>query len=251
MNKLKFATIIAILFSLSLFTVVFGQSEELSLGLSRDFGYRGFNNDISGIFSIKASGPINLVRVQFFMDGVLLGEDTESPFVIRFLTKNYPVGIHTINAIGTIEDGEQITSHTIRANFVSKEGVVVGTLKLIAPILIVLFGATAIRSLSIVINQRKRQKILADARHSYWFGGGICPNCKRPFAFQFFSINLIGKKLTPCPNCGKWSIVKRASIYDLRAAELAEKENEAKQSPEGSVADKLHDALHDSRYQNL
>ena len=70
--------LITILLSLAIISAVSAQGEELTLSLSRDFGYGGFNGDIQGTFSVKASGPANLERVQFFLDETLLGEDTEA-----------------------------------------------------------------------------------------------------------------------------------------------------------------------------
>ena len=62
---------------------------------------------------------------------------------------------------------------------------------------------------------------------------------------------MIGGKLTPCPHCGKWSIVKRASMSDLQAAEQAELIVEEVQIPEVSDEEKLRKELDDSKYQNL
>ncbi|MBE3143594.1 MAG: hypothetical protein IMZ61_06685, partial [Planctomycetes bacterium] len=89
MKKFLAAIFIAILVSLTFISVISAQSEELTLSLTRDFGSGGFNSDIQGTFSIKARGPANLERVQFFLDDTLLGEDPESPFAIQFITDNY------------------------------------------------------------------------------------------------------------------------------------------------------------------
>ena len=232
-------------------SVVSAQSEELTLSLSRDFGYGGFNGDIQGTFSVKASGPANLERVQFFLDETLLGEDTEAPFAIQFVTDNYPTGAHIFSAVGYTADGKQLKSQTISALFVSKEEGTSAALKMIVPILAVVFGAMAITAITSMINVRKGKKLPAGATRSYTFGGGICPKCKRPFGFQLLSMNMIAGKLTPCPHCGKWSIVKRASMSDLHAAEQAELDTEKVQISEASEEEKLRKELDDSRYQNL
>ena len=122
---------------------------------------------------------------------------------------------------------------------------------MIVPILAVVFGAMAISAIISIINVRKGKKLPAGATRSYTFGGGICPKCKRPFGFQLLGLNMIGGKLTPCPHCGKWSIVKRASMNDLHAAELAELNTEKVQIPEASDEEKLRKELDDSKYQNL
>ena len=100
MKKIIYVILITILVSLAFVSAVSAQSDELTLSLSRDFGYGGFNGDIQGTFSVKASGPANLERVQFFLDDTLLGEDTDVPFAIQFVTDNYPLGAHVLHAVG-------------------------------------------------------------------------------------------------------------------------------------------------------
>ena len=250
MKKITAAILITILVSLAFISVVSAQSEELTLSLSRDFGYGGFNGDIQGTFSVKAKGPANLERVQFFLDETLLGEDTEAPFAIQFGTDNYPNGTHVLSAVGFTADGKQLASQTISALFVSKQEGGLAALKMIVPILAVVFGSMAIAAIANIINIRKGKKLPAGATRSYTFGGGICPKCKRPFGFQLYSLNMVVGKLTPCPHCGKWSIVKRASMSDLHAAEQAELDTEKVQIPEASQEEKLRKELDDSRYQN-
>jgi len=251
MKKITFAILITILVSLTFMSVVSAQNEDLTLSLSRDFGYGGFNGDIQGTFSVKAKGPANLERVQFFLDETLLGEDTEAPFAIQFVTDNYPTGAHIFSAVGYSADGKQLKSQTISAVFVSKEEGSSAVLKMIVPILAVVFGAMAITAITSMINVRKGKKLPAGATRSYTFGGGICPKCKRPFGFQLLGINMIAGKLMPCPHCGKWSIVRRASMSDLHAAEQAELTTEKAQISEASEEEKLRKELDDSRYQNL
>lgn len=251
MKKIMVATLITILFSLALLPVVSAQSEELTLSLSRDFGYGGFNGDIQGTFSVKASGPANLERVQFYLDETLLGDDTEAPFAVQFVTDNYPTGAHVFSAVGYTADGKQLKSQTISALFVSKEEGTNAAFKMILPILAVVFGALAITAITSMINVRKGKRLPAGATRSYTFGGGICPKCKRPFGFQLLSMNMIVGKLAPCPHCGKWSIVKRASMSDLHAAEQAELDTEKGHVFEASEEEKLRKELDDSRYQNL
>jgi hypothetical protein len=188
--------------------------------------------------------------VQFFLDETLLGEDTEAPFAIQFVTDNYPTGAQVFSAVGYTADGKQLKSQTFRALFVSKEEGTIAGLKMIVPILAVVFGAMAIRAITTMINLRKGKKLPAGATRSYTFGGGICPKCKRPFGFQLFGMNMIVGKLTPFPHCGKWSIVKRASMSDLHAAEQAELDTEKVQISEASQEEKLRKELDDSRYQN-
>jgi hypothetical protein len=251
MKKFLGAILITILVSLSIISAASAQGEELTLGLSRDFGYGGINGDIQGTFSVKASGPANLERVQFFLDETLLGEDTEVPFVIQFVTDNYPTGAHIFSAVGYTADGKQLKSQTISALFVSKEEGTTAALKMVVPILAVVFGAMAISAITAMVNVRKGKKLPAGAARSYSFGGGICPKCKRPFGFQLLGIHMFGRKLTPCPHCGKWSVLKRATMSELHAAELAELDTEKAQIHDASNEEKIKKELDDSKYQNL
>jgi len=249
--KKKVAILIAILVNLVIISTASAQGDELTLGLSKDFGSDGFNGDIQGTFTVKASGPANLERVQFFLDDTLLGEDTESPFTVQFITDNYTTGAHMFSAIGFTTDGKQIGSKTISAVFVSKEEASAASLKMIVPILAVVFGAMVISAITSMVNVRKGKKLPAGAARSYSFGGGICPKCKRPFGFQLLGIHMFGRKFTPCPHCGKWSVVKRATMSELHAAELAELDTEKVQIHNASDEEKIRKELDDSRYQNL
>ncbi|PKN88379.1 MAG: hypothetical protein CVU46_01025 [Chloroflexi bacterium HGW-Chloroflexi-8] len=222
MKKNSIAILIAILVNLVIFSSAFAQGEELTLILTKDFGSDGFNGDIQGTFTVKASGPANLERVQFFLDDTLLNEDAEPPFTIQFLTDNYATGAHIFSAVGFTTDGMQIGSKTINAVFVSKEEASATSLKIIVPILVVVFGAMAISKITTSVDVHKGKKLSAGATRSYPFGGGICPKCDRPFGFQLLSLHMFGRKLSSCPHCGKWSVVKEATMGELRAAEQAE-----------------------------
>ncbi len=251
MKKNSVAILVAILMSLVVISAASAQGEELTLSLTREFGSDGFNGDIQGTFTVKASGPANLERVQFFLDDTLLGEDPESPFAIQFITDNYTTGAHVFSAVGFTTDGKRIGSKTISAVFMSKEESSAASLKMVVPILAVVFGAMAISAITSLVNVRKGKKLPAGAARSYSFGGGICPNCKRPFGFQLLGIHMFGRKLTPCPHCGKWSVVKRATMSELHAAELAELDTEKAQIHDASDEEKIRKELDDSKYQNL
>ena len=251
MKKFSVVILITILVSLVIISAASAQGEGLTLGLSKDFGSDGFNGDIQGTFTVKASGPANLERVQFFLDDTLLGEDTEAPFAIQFVTDNYPIGAHVFTAVGFIADGKQIGSKTISAVFMSKKEASAVSLKMVVPILAVVFCAMAISTITSMVNVRKGKKLPAGAARNYSFGGGICPKCTRPFGFQLLGIHMFGRKLTPCPHCGKWSVVKRATMSELHAAELAELHTEKAQIHDASDEEKTNKELDDSRYQNL
>jgi hypothetical protein len=251
MKNIFGAILIAILVSLAIISAVSAQGEELTLSLSKDFGSNGFNGDIQGTFTVKASGPANLERVQFFLDDTLLGEDSESPFVIQFITDNYPAGTHVFTAVGFTTDGKQIGSKTISAVFVSKEEASAAGLKIVVPILGVVFSFMAISAITKMLNVHKAKKLPAGSPRSYTYGGGICPKCKRPFGFQLLGIHMFGWKLTICPHCGKWSLMRGASISDLHAAEQGELVNRKAQIHTASDEEKIRKDLDDSKYQSM
>jgi putative hemolysin len=156
-----------------------------------------------------------------------------------------------VTAVGFTTGGKEISSKMISAVFVSKEEGSAASLKMVVPILAVVFGAMVISAITTMVNARKGKKLPAGAARSYSFGGGIYPKCKRPFGFQLLGIHMFGRKLTPCPQCGKWSVVKRATMGELLAAELAELEPEKAQIHDAPNEEKIKKELNDSNYQNL
>ena len=56
--------------------------------MSRDFGYSSLGGgEIQGNFSIAYSGPANIERVVFLIDGEPMGEvDSEFPYILKFAT---------------------------------------------------------------------------------------------------------------------------------------------------------------------
>ena len=82
-------------------------------------------------------------------------------------------------------------------------------------------------------------------------GGAICPKCHRPFSLGWMPINFgIGTKLARCEYCGKWSIVRRRSLEELRAAEAAElvESQPEKPIPTRSEEQKLKEEVDQSRF---
>ncbi len=230
--------------------------EELRLRLNRDFGYASLNSSqIQGTFSIAVSGPSNLTRVVFHIDGQVLDEVDEPPFSLRFVTDNYALGIHSISAIGITEDGRELHSNIIRTEFVSA-GQGSGTaLVMIGALLGVIVVGIGIAFLfGNVLGKGKRTNLPLGAPRTYGtLGGAICPNCSRPFAVHIYGVNLLVGKFDRCPYCGKWGLVRRASLNDLKQAEAAELETatQGQQIPAGKKEQDLLKELEDSRYQDF
>jgi len=82
-------------------------------------------------------------------------------------------------------------------------------------------------------------------------GGAVCPRCHRPSPFGLLTLNVgLGTKVARCPFCGKWSVVHRLSLAELRAAEAAELAEAQAGQPvfHKSEAEKTKEALDDSRF---
>lgn len=251
MKKAWVLILAILLFSLAAASTVLAQSDQLILSLRRDFGYGGFSGDIQGTFTLTATGPASLAKVEFYLDDQKLGESTTAPFKLQFLTDDYPTGPHTLSAVGTIADGKQLASNKLGATFVSASEGGGSMLRIVIPILAVVFGALILTAVFSLVTGRKVKKLPAGTRRNYTFGGGICPKCGRPVAFSLIALNLVGGKLMPCPYCGKWSRFGRASLEKLRAAEDAELQAEKPHVPEESPEEKLKKELEDSKYQGM
>lgn len=237
--------------------IAFAQSAgELQLGLSRDFGYGGLGNDIQGLFTMKIKNPpADMNKVAFMIDGNVIGEDNQAPFGYQFNTDSYPLGNHTLNAIGYTSSGQEVNSNAIQVEFVPASTATGFIVKLIGPILgiIVLMILISV-GLPMLRTRGKLSALPSGAQRNYGFGGGaICPKCGRPFPIKLWWINLGLSKIDRCPYCGKWSFVRTRSMAELRAAEAAEL---TRLQPDRAVVgetetDKLHKDLDESKYQDV
>ncbi|HLE53149.1 MAG TPA: Ig-like domain-containing protein [Anaerolineales bacterium] len=249
--------ILILLISLTLVPLAFAQTdqEELSLRLSRDFGYSSGTGKIQGAFSMTATSPRNLVRVMFYIDGESIGEITQAPFRLRFSTGDHPLGVHTLSALGYTEDGRELRSNEIRVQFVAAEEGWQAGLKIAIPLLAIVFGAMILSFVvPLVFNRGRASRLPLGAPRNYGIiGGAICPKCKRPFGMHFYGLNLIAGKLERCPYCGKWSLVRRASPGQLASAEAAElaQAKEGALAPHMSEEEHLKRELADSRFDDL
>jgi hypothetical protein len=235
----------------------FAQSaNELKLGLSRDFGYGGFNNDIQGTFTLHINNPpANIVRVAFFVDTTPMGEVTQPPFNLQFNTDSYPLGAHTLSAIGYTADGKEINSNKIQSQFVPASAGTQTVAKILIPILAILVLMVVISiGLPLLLSKGKLANLPLGEPRNYGVGGGaVCPKCSRPFPLRLWWINLGLKKIGRCPYCGKWSFVRPSSLSELRTAEAAEPtlSQQATTITGETEAEKLKKEMDDSRFQNM
>ena len=250
MKKFQFAIVAALLLGLIGIIPVLAQAEKLTLKMSRDWGYGGFNGDIEGVFSMRATGPADLASVDFYIDGTKLGNATQAPFSLQFTTDNYPLGIHKLSAVGQSSAGQEYRSNTITANFVPKQSSTKVILPVLGAIVLVILLSTLVPFLA---SRSKHSNLPLGAERNYGVGGGgICPKCHRPFVLPLFSMHLGLSKFAPCPYCGKWSMVRVESLSKLREAEKLELEWGKPQNTTGpDESDKVQKDLDDSKYQDL
>lgn len=198
---------------------------------------------------MRVTGPVDLVRVEFYIDNTKIGEVTQPPFVLQFNTDDYQLGNHQLSTIGYSTSGQEYRSNVITTNFVPKQS----SLKIILPVLGVVVVAILLSTLVPLLTQRsKRPSTPLGAERNYGIGGGgICPKCQRPFALPLFSAHLGFSKLATCPFCGKWSLVRVESIGKLREAEKAELEWGKVEVKEETDEEKSNKELDASKYQDL
>jgi len=247
----KIVLALFVIFTLILAFPAAAQQPELQLNLRRDFGYSSGSGKIQGTFTMKASGPADLQRVVFYVDEQQIGEATQAPFQVRFVTDNYPLGAHTLSAVGYTASGEEVRSNSIQVQFVTaQEGWQAG-LKIAGPLLAVVFGLTALSFLATFASSGQLKNLPPGTPRRYGMAGGaICPRCGRPFSRHVLAPNMIAGKLERCPFCGKWGIVAAVSLARLRAAEAAELvDSQASLAPALLDPDEqLRKSLEDSRY---
>ena len=224
--KKQFILAIGLLFLLLPSTASAQEAPELDLSLLRSFG-SSLGGSIQGTFTYRVSGPDDLVRVVFLMDGESIGEDSEAPFRWRFTTNSFPVGSHTMSAMGITVDGRELQSNTLQRQFISGSESNQLLFWILIPIIVLAVGG---RLLTSWIANRGNGKTDQPAV-SGPFGGTICPKCGRPFAMHIWGFNVVAGKYDRCPHCGKWSLVRRVHPDILAGAVEAFAEDEAPKSP--------------------
>lgn len=226
-----------------------GEESELKINLRRDWGYGGFGGDIQGNFSLTAEGPADLVQVRYFLDEeTLLGEATEPPYRVAFVTDDYPPGEHTLVAVGVRADGTEIRSVALVRLFLSREetGNMLGRIGV--PLLVIVLGLMAVSALAPLLAGR-RKKAHRPGQYG-WLGGAVCPKCGKPFSLNVLGLKLGFSRLEHCPHCRKWSLVRRAGAEELAAAEaqLAAEEQAGGLAPAPDPQEALRKQLDDTRY---
>ena len=230
------------------------QAEPLQIRLNRDWGYSSGTGKVQGTFSIRSSGPDDLSRVVFYLDDQILGEVSEPPYNLRFNTDDYPLGAHQIHAEGYTNTGAELSSNVIKIEFVTAGEGWQFVMNIILPIGVIILIAVGLSvGIPLITGKGKKEKLPPGAPRNYgYYGGAICPKCDRPFSRHIYGLNLGTHKFDRCPNCGKWSLVRRASKDELDAAEAAEigAAQAGAFTPVVSEEDQLRQQLDESRYED-
>ena len=231
------------------------QDEQLQIRLRRNWGYASGTGKIQGTFTIRASSPGDLSRVVFYLDDQVLGEVNGAPFELRFVTDDYPLGLHQIQAAGTTAGGLDLQSNVIQTEFVTAGEGWQAASNLIVPLVVIILAAVGLAILvPLVFTRGKKEQLPPGAPRNYGVhGGAICPKCSRPFSRHIYGLNLGLHKYDRCPYCGKWSLVRRESKEVLEAAEAAEitAAGQGKFTPDRSEEYILRQEIEDSRFDDL
>ncbi len=193
-----------------------GQDETWDLGLHRDFGYAG-GADIQGRFTLDVEEAEGLTQVVFLFDGEVVATDREAPFEFSFSTGDYPLGPHTLAAVGTLAGGGELRGPERQVNFVGADEGWQAAFRIAGPILAVVLVVTALGVAGPLLLDRGKRGF---RRGEYGAAGGaVCPRCGLPFPRHVISPNVLLGKLERCPHCGRWSVVLAAGRAELELAE--------------------------------
>jgi hypothetical protein len=220
----RFSTIVLLVLLVMLAAPAKAQetNEVLRLSVQKDFGF-SMGGRIQGRFTIRVSGPENLARVAFLIDGQVMGVAEKAPFRYSFSTGDYALGAHRISAVGLTVLGDEIVAEEQVYEFIDAEQAWRTALGLVGPILGGIFALLLGIGLSTMFLGRRR-RVWQPGVYSV-AGGAICPRCALPYSRHFLSPNLFFGKLERCPHCGKWAIVRRAPLEELAVAEAKLKED--------------------------
>ena len=243
--KLKVIIILLALGILLPFSVR-AQTETLEMRLSKDWGFAA-GGQIQGKFSLRVSGPAELARVDFLLDGEVVHSAAEAPFRFQFDTDDYPAGTHTLTAVGYKPDGSTVPGAEYVRQFLSPEESRAATMKILVPLLAVVGLISVVGVLGPVLIGRNQEFKPGQYGAA---GGAVCPQCTFPYSRHYLSPNLLVGKLERCPHCGKWAIVARASQSNLTAAEERWRREGTSSVDAPSADEKLREMLDDSRFDN-
>ena len=88
----------------------------INSSLYKNNGY-SMGNDMNGEWTLNAEVSSDVTRVEFYLDGKLVSNDTDAPFSWNFNTADYTDGLHLFRAMAFNADGE-VNYQEIPRNFV-------------------------------------------------------------------------------------------------------------------------------------
>ena len=230
------------------------QVEELKLRLIRNFGYSSGGGKIQGIFTMRVPVTDDLEKVEFWIDDRMVAAVISEPYQVKFNTGEYHLGTHTLYAVGYTREENRIHSNEFRVEFISQDAVWDSLGSIFAIIFgVVLIGILFSVAIPAVIDRNRHGKALSSKQRNYGlWGGTICPKCNIPFSIHLWGLNVIAGKFDRCPHCGKWSVVRRIPLEDLRAAERVDQASKVSSAHQIQLSeqDKLRKDLEDSRYED-
>jgi hypothetical protein len=105
-SKSKVVAFILLICITGLLPSSFAQAKpSIDLGFEKNNGY-GLGNDIGGLWTVRADVSSDVQYVEFYLDGQLQQNDTDSPFSWQFDTINYSSGSHAIKAVAYDSSGD-------------------------------------------------------------------------------------------------------------------------------------------------
>ncbi len=223
------------------------QQPDLVLGLHRDFGYAA-GGRIQGAFSLTVNGREDLVEVRYLLDGEVMAVMREPPFRFRFNTGDYPLGPHILSAIGVTAQGEEVRSNERRLEFVSADEGWRTVERIVLPLVGLFLVLMLVAGLGPLVLDRTGRGFRPGEYGAA--GGAVCPRCGLPFSRHRISPNLLVGKLERCPHCGRWAVVARASVEQLRRAEAKRAQEASRGQMEMETEEKrLRRLMEESRFE--
>ncbi len=118
-------------------------------------GY-GMGNDMNGEWTLNADVSSDTIRVEFYLDGHLVENDTTSPYSWHFDTINYTEGLHLFRAMAYNEDGQYGYVEVTR-NFVPFPlDFVVGIIALVVVTMVIVLVGALIRAKKLGVTFKKK-----------------------------------------------------------------------------------------------
>jgi hypothetical protein len=109
-------TVLTAALALSTFTSKVSAEPTLNVGINKIAGFQS-GSVLSGSFIVNTETSNDVNHVEFYVNGTLQTNDTESPFTWTSDTANYPVGNYNITAVA-YSASEQKAISTINETFV-------------------------------------------------------------------------------------------------------------------------------------